>query len=50
MNLELLTRRPQGDTREAPLLFVHGAYVAAWCWAEHFLPWFARLEKITPSA
>ncbi len=23
-----------------PLLFVHGAYVGAWCWAEHFLPWF----------
>jgi non-heme chloroperoxidase len=24
-----------------PLLFVHGAYTAAWCWAEHYLPWFA---------
>jgi non-heme chloroperoxidase len=24
-----------------PLLFVHGAYVGAWCWAEHFLPHFA---------
>jgi len=24
-----------------PLLFVHGAYVGAWCWAEHWLPWFA---------
>jgi pimeloyl-ACP methyl ester carboxylesterase len=42
MNLEVLTREPQGDAREAPLLFVHGAYVGAWCWAEHFLPWFAR--------
>lgn len=24
-----------------PLLFVHGAYAGAWCWQEHFLPWFA---------
>jgi len=24
-----------------PLLFIHGAYTAAWCWAEHFLPYFA---------
>lgn len=31
------------DTEAAartPLVFVHGAYVGAWCWAEHFLPWF----------
>jgi non-heme chloroperoxidase len=25
-----------------PILFVHGAYAGAWCWEEHFLPWFAR--------
>lgn len=24
-----------------PLLFVHGGYVGAWSWAEHFLGWFA---------
>lgn len=24
-----------------PLLFLHGAYTAAWCWREHFLPFFA---------
>ncbi len=24
-----------------PLLFVHGAYMGAWCWKEHFLPWFS---------
>jgi pimeloyl-ACP methyl ester carboxylesterase len=23
-----------------PLLFVHGAWHSAWCWDEHFLPWF----------
>jgi len=30
-----------GEDARAPLVFVHGAYVGAWCWAEHFLPWFA---------
>ena len=30
-----------GAAARAPLVFVHGAYVGAWCWAEHFLPWFA---------
>ncbi|MDR3086551.1 MAG: lysophospholipase [Azoarcus sp.] len=28
--------------RRTQLLFVHGAYVGAWCWEEHFLPWFAQ--------
>jgi pimeloyl-ACP methyl ester carboxylesterase len=40
--LEVLTREPQGPRRQAPLVFVHGAYVGAWCWAEYFLPWFAE--------
>ncbi|THF62845.1 alpha/beta hydrolase [Pseudothauera nasutitermitis] len=40
--LEVLCHTPVGtQTRPAPLLFVHGAYTAAWCWEEHFLPWFA---------
>ena len=43
MQLEVLTREPRGPRRAAPLLFVHGAFVGAWCWAEHFLPWFAQL-------
>ena len=33
-------RPPAGPPN--PLLFVHGAYTAAWCWDENFLPWFAR--------
>lgn len=33
---------PQSEAAaRTPLVFVHGAYVGAWCWAEHFLPWFA---------
>jgi pimeloyl-ACP methyl ester carboxylesterase len=25
----------------APVVFVHGAWHGAWCWSEHFLPYFA---------
>ena len=25
-----------------PIVFVHGAWHAAWCWQEHFLPYFAQ--------
>jgi len=39
--LEVLCHTPSGTPRPTPLLFVHGAYVSAWCWEEHFLPWFA---------
>ena len=41
--LEVLAKVPNGKkpVHETPLLFIHGAYTAAWCWEEHFLPWFA---------
>jgi pimeloyl-ACP methyl ester carboxylesterase len=39
--LELLALPAGTAAARAPLMFVHGAYVGAWCWAEHFLPWFA---------
>lgn len=39
-SLEVLACVP-AQPRGAPLLFVHGAFAAAWCWAEHFLPYFA---------
>ncbi len=41
--LEILTA-PTAQPRPGmpPLLFIHGAYTAAWCWAEHFLPYFAQ--------
>ncbi len=39
---EVLVHLPQQATAHAtPLLFVHGAFTAAWCWDEHFLPFFA---------
>lgn len=39
--LEILSRYPDGSSRPVPLLFVHGAYMAAWCWDAYFLPYFA---------
>ncbi len=42
MHLEILTHRPVSDPRPTPLLFVHGMWHGAWCWEEHFLPYFAE--------
>lgn len=45
LNLEILAvRPPEGVTpRETPVVFLHGAFAGAWCWAERFLPYFATL-------
>jgi len=33
-----------------PLVFVHGSFHSAWCWAEHFMPFFAaQVNLILPS-
>src|SRR4051812_41608468 len=40
--LELITHIPVKRTHPTPLLFVHGAFVAAWCWDDYFLPYFAE--------
>ncbi len=47
--LEVLSAEPaRADLRtvarqktKPPVLFVHGAFTGAWCWADHFLPYFA---------
>ncbi|KKF02094.1 alpha/beta hydrolase [Mycolicibacterium obuense] len=39
--LEVVDRGQVSAAHPAPLLFVHGAWHAAWCWDEHFLSWFA---------
>ena len=41
-SLEVLSRLPEGPARPVPLLFVHGAWHAAWCWEDNFLPFFAE--------
>jgi pimeloyl-ACP methyl ester carboxylesterase len=42
MNLEMLISEPETNPHPTPLLFVHGAWHGAWCWQEHFLPYFAQ--------
>lgn len=43
MSLEIYLRSIVPDAPEGPpILFVHGAFAGAWCWEEHFLPWFAK--------
>jgi len=41
MKLETITRTPANPKYKTPLLFVHGMWHGAWCWDEHFLPFFA---------
>jgi len=42
MQLEMIALEPQSDERPTPILFVHGMWCAAWCWNEHFMPYFAE--------
>jgi pimeloyl-ACP methyl ester carboxylesterase len=39
--LEVIDRGSPTDAHPTPLLFVHGAWHAAWCWDDHFLGYFA---------
>lgn len=40
LDIHFLHRAPTDPIDAPPLLFVHGAFAGAWCWDEHFLPWF----------
>jgi alpha-beta hydrolase superfamily lysophospholipase len=42
MDLEIVTRKPDTDARATSILFVHGAWHGAWCWQEHFMPYFVE--------
>ena len=42
MKLEVITREPETSAHSTPVLFVHGMFHGAWCWDEHFLPYFAQ--------
>ncbi len=39
--LEIISRLPSKPRRGPPIVFVHGAWHAAWCWEENFLDYFA---------
>jgi hypothetical protein len=40
--LEVIDKGSSTESHPVPLLFVHGASIAAWCWDEHFLDFFAE--------
>jgi len=39
--LEHLCLAPSAQAHPTPVLFVHGAWQSAWCWQDHFLPYFS---------
>lgn len=41
MHIDIHTRVSDIDSDATPLVFVHGMWHAAWCWAETFQPYFA---------
>ncbi len=38
----IVFEKPVSPEHQAPLLFVHGMCHGAWCWQEHYLPYFAE--------
>lgn len=42
MTLDIISILPQQQQFETPLLFVHGAWHANWCWQETFMPFFVE--------
>jgi pimeloyl-ACP methyl ester carboxylesterase len=42
--LEVIEKGCVSEAHPVPLLFVHGAWHAAWCWDENFLSFFADLN------
>jgi pimeloyl-ACP methyl ester carboxylesterase len=47
LNLECISLGPDGGTEAVPILFIHGSYHAAWCWREHWMPYFAERGFVT---
>ena len=48
--LEVIDKGACSESHPAPLLFVHGAWHAAWCWDENFLGFFADHTILSPQA
>jgi len=42
VQVEIIKQTPTSASHPTPLLFIHGAWHAAWCWNEHFLSYFAE--------
>ncbi len=43
--LEVISAGPRWSYKGAPIVFVHGAFGAAWMWDEHFLGYFAKFRR-----
>lgn len=41
-SLNIIECQPKKAT-QTPIVFIHGANMSAWCWDEHFMPFFANL-------
>ncbi|KZV31781.1 hypothetical protein F511_00585 [Dorcoceras hygrometricum] len=42
LNMEFIFQKgSEKNLQSPPLLFIHGSFHAAWCWAEHWLPYFS---------
>nr|AFK45210.1 unknown [Lotus japonicus] len=42
LNMEVIVQKKRRNVEDyPPLVFVHGSYHAAWCWAEHWFPFFS---------
>jgi len=46
LNMEVIVQKKKKNESESQcssaLVFVHGSYHAAWCWAEHWFPFFSQ--------
>lgn len=41
LSMEVIVQNGVVEHSLPPLVFVHGSYHAAWCWAEHWFPFFS---------
>jgi pimeloyl-ACP methyl ester carboxylesterase len=39
-SMQVIYAEPEQGTTKPLLLFLHGSFHAAWCWAEHWMPYF----------
>ena len=40
LDVYMISREAKKPNGMPPIVFVHGAFAGAWCWDEHFMPWF----------
>ena len=39
--MEVIFQKGAKSEKNPPLVFVHGSFHAAWCWAEYWMPFFS---------